>query len=256
MRSTKPTLASLLLVVPALLAACADPSALDDTSVPVMEAPATGAVDHEASPPAEVGATRGAPVSSDRAYPAPHPSMPQIPRNGGPVLHDPSIVTVTFAGDAMEAKLQAFGDQVGSLGWWSTVHVGYGVGPATSAGHVVVPTAPPATMSDTQVQAWVAARIGDGTLPAPTDQSIYMLYYPQATTITIDDGGAAPPRARSFSGTTAPSTSPSPARRSPSPTRSSTAAAATSTRSPSPRATSSPRRPPIRAPSTTRRPAT
>src|SRR6185369_15065919 len=45
------------------------------------------------------GGTGGAP---EVAYPAPHPGMPQIPNHGGAVLHDPVIVTVTFAGDPFE----------------------------------------------------------------------------------------------------------------------------------------------------------
>jgi hypothetical protein len=101
---------------------------------------------------------------------------------------------VTFPGDRYAARLGAFADQVGSLKWWSTVHAGYGVGPATGAGHVAIANAPAAALTDVDVEKWLAARIGDGTLPAPTDQTIYALYYPQTTTITFsgpDAGGAA-----------------------------------------------------------------
>jgi len=201
MRSTKPTLPSLFLVVaPALLLACVDAEASLDSDVPAAEARVTDSVAAEAAPSAPSRPRHHPEDTGSASYPAPHPGMPLIPRNGGPVLHDPSVVTVTFAGDAMEAKLQAFGDQVGGLQWWSTVHAGYGVGPATSAGHVTIPVGPPAKMTDVEVQAWVRARIADGTLPAPTDQSIYLLYYPQTTTITFDDSSGSAASCQVFLG--------------------------------------------------------
>jgi hypothetical protein len=143
----------------------------------------------QSSSSASTGA--GAGGSAEVPYPAPHPGMPQIPNNGGVVLHDPVIVTVTFPGDDLEAQLQKFDDEVGSLQWWSTVHAGYGVGPATGGGHVSIPDALPAAMSDTDVETWLAAQITSGVLPAPTDQSIYALYVPASTTINIgaDQGG-------------------------------------------------------------------
>jgi hypothetical protein len=118
-------------------------------------------------------------------YPAPHPSMPQIPNHGGAVLHDPVIVTVTFPNDDLEAKAQALDDQIGSLKWWSTVHKGYGVGPATGGGHVTMKDDLPSAMSDGDVENWLQDRITDGTLPAPTDQMIYALYIPASTTVTF-----------------------------------------------------------------------
>jgi hypothetical protein len=130
-----------------------------------------------------------APPPPEPTYPADHPGMPQIPNNGGAVLHDPVLVTVTFPNDPLKADLEAFGDVIGSLSWWPTVNAEYGVGPATSGGHVVIPDPPPAQMSDADVEAFLQAKITDGTLPAPTDQTIYVLYYPPSTVISLGGGG-------------------------------------------------------------------
>ena len=199
MRSTSPALVSLIVSLSGSLLACAAPEAPDELDTPSSDATIAAPTDQETAPvapavsgPAVTPPRTVVPTSID--YPAPHPGMPQIPSNGGVVLHAPAIVTVTFPGDRYAAQLGAFGDQVGSLDWWSTVHAGYGVGPATGAGHVAIADAPPAALTDVDVEAWLAARIGDGTLPAPTDQTIYTLYYPQSTTITFSnpqDGGAA-----------------------------------------------------------------
>ena len=79
----------------------------------------------------------------------------RIPNNGGVVLKNPVIVTVTFPGDALEAKEQQFGAEIGGLKWWSTVHDSYGVGAATSGGNVSFPTSLPAAMSDGEVELWL-----------------------------------------------------------------------------------------------------
>jgi hypothetical protein len=130
--------------------------------------------------------TSGAGGSADIPYPAPHPSMPQIPNNGGAVLKAPVIITVTFPGDLLQDKEQQFDAEVGGLKWWSTVHDSYGVGPATSGGNVTIADPPPATMTANELETWIQDRITDGTLPAPTDQTIYALYFQSTTTVTFD----------------------------------------------------------------------
>ncbi|MFT3774514.1 MAG: hypothetical protein QM820_54855 [Minicystis sp.] len=119
-------------------------------------------------------------------YPAPHPSMPVITNHGGKLLHDPVIVTVTFPGDPLAGKLEAFGDEVGSLDWWQKAVGPYGAQAATSGGNVRIAEAPATRISDDEVSAWVASKIDDGTFPPPTDQTLYTLYYPASTTVTLD----------------------------------------------------------------------
>ncbi|APR83171.1 Hypothetical protein A7982_08520 [Minicystis rosea] len=119
-------------------------------------------------------------------YPAAHPSMPQIPHHGGSVMTKPVIVTVTFPGDRHVDKLERFGEEVGSLDWWRVTVSPYGADSAVSGGNVRIAEQPPARMSDNEVEAWVARKIDDGTLPPPTDQTLYTLYYPSSTTVTID----------------------------------------------------------------------
>lgn len=189
MRITTTTILSLTLTLSATLLGCAaeEPSPSDG---PVTEAPARPA---ESAPAEAIGVPAAKPdVVSSSVYPAPHPSMPQIPKNGGVVLHDPVIVTITFAGDPWESKLVSLGEQVGGLSWWSTVHDGYGVRQARSGGHVTIADQPASRISDAAVERWLASRIADGTLPAPTDQHIYTIYYPRSTTVTLNgEGGGA-----------------------------------------------------------------
>jgi hypothetical protein len=58
-----------------------------------------------------------------------------------------------------------------------------------SDGSVNIKDVPGKRISDADIIAWLSDKITDGTLPAPTDQSIYMLYYPEETTVTFNDVG-------------------------------------------------------------------
>lgn len=179
-----------LVAVVVALAGCGGSTDDASSTVPFGD---DGGVNAEADAGAEgaAGGDGAAPDATDAPavpYPAPHPSMPEMTNHGGKVLSAPVLVTVTFAGDPLEQTIQTFDDAIGGLSWWSTTMGEYGIAPATSGGHVVVADPAPSTISDGEIQKWILAGIADATLPAPTDQTIYLLYYPETTTITIPGG--------------------------------------------------------------------
>lgn len=175
------TIAKMMVACVALAGCVADDPVQHATSEPAGKDPGPPGNAVFPSDPATV-----MPGKQPASFPSKHPGMPVIPDHGGPVLTAPVIVTVTFPNDALEADVQKFDDAIGGLSWWSTVHTEYGIGAAKGGGHVSIPDAPPASMTDADVQQWIADRVADGTLPAPTDQTIYALYYPDTTTITLD----------------------------------------------------------------------
>lgn len=194
---------SLLVMISGSLLACVAAPESEDDSLPRAVA-ATRKTGNDAE--IGVGPRGGQKAGGESArgtevgYPAPHPSMPQIPIHGGTVLHDPVIVSITFPGDKLAAKLAQFGEEVGSLRWWSTVNSPYGVGPGRSGGHVVAPEAAADALTDAEVEQWIAEKIDDGTLPEPTDQTLYTLYYPSTTTVTLEDGGGSAASCQQFLG--------------------------------------------------------
>lgn len=125
-------------------------------------------------------------------YPAKHPGFPEMVNEGGVTLHDPVIVTVTWPNDPMESFVQTFDDTIGGTAWWAATTSEYGVGPATAGGHVSIVDAAPAAMTSTEVEQWILDRVADNTLPKPTDQTIYALYFPDTTTITLEGPGGGP----------------------------------------------------------------
>jgi len=144
-------------------------------------------------PPADAGPTpdtatpppadHGAP--SDK-YPAFKPEVPELQNNGGDVLTSPIIVTVTFPGETNADTYEAFGDKIGASSYWKEITSEYGIGAAVSGptNHVRMTEKLPAGIADDSIDTWLADRLADPAkygLPAPTKQSIYVLYIDQAT---------------------------------------------------------------------------
>ena len=125
-------------------------------------------------------------VEASVAYPAPHPPMPQAINSGGGVVASPKLVVVTFQGDPLEASLDAFASQLVSVPeYWKTAVAEYGVGAITQVAYHAADT-PPATVTDADVQAWLSSKIqSDPMLPQPDESTIYVLFYPSATSITL-----------------------------------------------------------------------
>jgi hypothetical protein len=138
--------------------------------------------------------------------PAAHAPFPQIPYQDGGIILAPQLVTVTFPGDPMTSELVSFGSSVESSSWWSTVTKGYCegpsgpcIGPGGAATSVVYPSAPASSYTDTTqggpstLQTWLAGALTSGDLPAPASGAIsntlYLLYFPATTTITLDGTG-------------------------------------------------------------------
>lgn len=158
--------------------------------------PATGG-DGAAAMGVDSGAPDAAPVvdhgSASAVYPAFKPDIGQIVNNGGGVLKNPDIVTVTWTVDPDLATYESFGDQIGASKYWATATAEYGIGAATSgkANHVEIATPPPAMLADADIMALVMnGATSPGTWPVPTANSIYTLYVPPQTSVILQGSDA------------------------------------------------------------------
>jgi hypothetical protein len=136
---------------------------------------------------------RGAPSAT---YPAFKPATGMLRFNGGYVMKAPEITTITYAGDRNADKFEAFGDQVGASAYWKAITTEYGVGPATSGAghHIRLGTTAPAEMNAIDVEGLVAGKLGDlaaSGWPAPTVDSLYMVYLPSGTKLRMFGGKTA-----------------------------------------------------------------
>jgi hypothetical protein len=116
-----------------------------------------------------------------------HP-MPQIVNQGGKVLSNPKIVPIFFAGDAMADALEDFVGSFGCTDHWRKAVGEYGVGDAIASTSVRLTEKAPTSTTDTAMEAWLANKITSKAFEAPTPDTVYMIFYPDGT--TIEQGGA------------------------------------------------------------------
>jgi hypothetical protein len=167
-------------------------STATDGGVGGSDAPATNPVSAS-----DAGATEAAPETAPNpvstTYPAFKPDMPQLQNNGGSVLKTPTVVTVTWSSDANAAYYEAFGDGLSGSSYWKTIVGEYGVGDVVSgsANHVSLTTAPPTSWADSDIATWVAQQASSATsgFPAPTGETIYVLYLPPGTSLQVSGAG-------------------------------------------------------------------
>jgi hypothetical protein len=179
-----------LLVTGVLIAACGstqgDPpvAAADPGAAAATTPPPAGDDAADAGPEVDHGAP------SD-VYPAPHPDMPQVVSAGGPVLKAPRVVPIFFKNDPLKTELLAFANKVGASKYWAANTTEYGVGALTAADAIELDDVPPADIDDVQIEDFLRAKL-DGTHPefgTIDANTIYTIYYPASTTITLGGGG-------------------------------------------------------------------
>ena len=134
---------------------------------------------------------------------APHAAIPEIKYWGGPILTAAEVVTITY--DAMDPAVRKavedFGDTCTQTEWWDVTMKDYCdkngkcIGHGKSGGHVVLNETPDAkvTYTDSQDPAgsrtivkFIQDHIDSGQFPAPNDQTLYSIFFPQTVTITLD----------------------------------------------------------------------
>ena len=129
--------------------------------------------------------------SPSTTYPAFTVDAPQVVNFGGPTLATPKLVPVYFGNDdtTFTAQLTTFMSKLGLSAFWAPAVGEYGVGAITSAAPVQLTDTAPPTIDDADIQTWIAARIDDATLPPPDANTIYAIYYPDGTTVTLGQNG-------------------------------------------------------------------
>lgn len=136
-----------------------------------------------------------------QGYPAMHAPLPQVTYQGGGLLTAPEVVTVTFPGDTLTQQLEDFGDHITQTCWWDAVRAGYcegsgtncvGRGTVPAKPHVEMTAAPAASYTDTSMggsstmATFIQQQVASGAFPAPDANTLYALYFPSSTTITLD----------------------------------------------------------------------
>lgn len=120
-------------------------------------------------------------------YPGPHPAYPQVLHSGGTVLAAPRVQLLTFASDApaVVRAAEGFTTALGASAYWREIGQEYGVGPLVAAPPLHLTEPAPRTVTNEQVQQWLAAKLDGGVpgLEPPGANTVYAVVYPQATVV-------------------------------------------------------------------------
>ncbi len=100
------------------------------------------------------------------------------------MLSSVQLVTITYAGDPLQKTDEAFDAWIVGSDWFAAFGKDYGVGPGTALPPVEIATQAPPVLNDVQIDGLLTGWIHTGVLPAPTPQTLYLLYLPATTTVT------------------------------------------------------------------------
>jgi hypothetical protein len=115
---------------------------------------------------------------------------------GGPLLGAVEVTTIFWGAwwqqapqSALVAQLNAFFDDILASALMDQL-AEYSV-PSTAIGHgtrvasITVPAAPAATVDDSAIVAFIQGQIDAGAVPTPNANSLYFVYLPSGTTVTL-----------------------------------------------------------------------
>ena len=112
---------------------------------------------------------------------------PPVVSSDGVVASLPVFVPITFDGDPLRDELEDFIASVGCSSWWRAAAAPYGIADGISGDPIHLAEVPANQLTDFQVQTWLAKKISsDARFPKPSINVVYVIFYPQET--TIDDG--------------------------------------------------------------------
>ncbi len=121
---------------------------------------------------------------------APHGPLPIVTDQGGPRMHHPALVVITYADDTDRAAHEALARWVVDSDWLATVGSEYGLGAATLLGLVERTERAPSAITGDGVAAMIRTGITSGTIPSPAggalDEALYVVHFPPGTTISDD----------------------------------------------------------------------
>jgi hypothetical protein len=125
-----------------------------------------------------------------KVYPAFKPVVPQVVAGTGPILTHAVVIPAFFATDALQAKVEALLGKYIPSAHWAEMLAEYGPQSGTLNASVPISDTAPTAIDDTAIKDWLKGKL-DGThpeWPAPTDNTVYMLFYPSTTKITMQGG--------------------------------------------------------------------
>jgi len=145
----------------------------------------------EYTPP---GAPHVLPTSTQNAGFTATPSNAHLTYHGGPLLERVRVVPVFWGSSVLhQGEISSFYSAIvgGPYTSWLSEYNASGMAIATGsvASSVVLSRAASSTLSDDDIAKGLDSAIGSGDLPAPTGDTLYMVYFPPGTQVTAGNEG-------------------------------------------------------------------
>lgn len=168
-------------------------------AVPFLGAVACGEVQQQAStttnPTATPTATQTTPTPEPTTTttttpvvpPAPGKiAFPQAANSGGKLIKNPKVIPIVFQGDPNAAKIAEFHTNLAGSQYWTSIAAEYNISAITPLPMVTIAETPPTNISDDDIQAWLQNKLENTELLGAADgDTMYAIYYPQATKISL-----------------------------------------------------------------------
>ena len=123
--------------------------------------------------------------------PATHPALPQVVKLSGSVLAAPTVQPIAYGDDANLSDMEAFLQELTKTSYWGEATSQYGVGALTVLPTILQTGMAPATLTDVEIQADLAANT-TGASPIWGEASATTIYLflvpPQTTESYVYDG--------------------------------------------------------------------
>jgi hypothetical protein len=173
----------------------------DASNVPISAIGGASLRDASMDAPARSSSSMGVDAQAGPTFAgiAPHSPLPQLDYFAGPLITAPQIVTVVFADDPLAPDLQSFGASVASSSWWDAVRPSYCaasltscVGDGPTGRFVQLSGQADADYTDSgqggpsSMQTWLSNAIVAAELPPPGPNTLYVIYFPKTTRVTLD----------------------------------------------------------------------
>ncbi len=104
--------------------------------------------------------------------------FPEVLSRGGPVINNPRVLPILFAGDTNAAHVKSFSERVGRDPYWTTVASEYGVGPLTAKNPIIMTPAPKGSITSLELEEWLVKKLTEGTFGQPDPGTLYAIFTP------------------------------------------------------------------------------
>jgi hypothetical protein len=134
------------------------------------------------------------PVDAAPPKVVPKPTFPEVQTRGGSVIKAPKVVAIVYPGDDLAAQITDFNKKIAASTYWKDLGAEYGVGPMTARDTITLTETAPTAITSSAIETWLKTKLTGATpeFGVPDPDTLYAVYYPATTTITMDGFGGDP----------------------------------------------------------------